>query len=220
MWIGASWDPAYYDCVHDYFHLKGYGLDGQQYAQDHNYPELVTGNPHEAQIVKYNEPFPSASEDYTDGKARAVTRLTLGGAAQHFQHHGLLRLTSTLSAVTAQTKNSSLPNKQAPLSSREGQKHIITPETLGSRVIKPASSSMRQEQKDSPAILAWRTNTSQTNKHVAPGKQESSKDGIDPARRISTRQTHKIASPRKKEDQSGMLFFNEGYKLNPTNFTR
>ncbi|KAL0573463.1 hypothetical protein V5O48_008490 [Marasmius crinis-equi] len=52
IWIGSVWESDQYDKVGDYLELDGYATDGQQYAQDHNYPELIRGNPHDVQIVE------------------------------------------------------------------------------------------------------------------------------------------------------------------------
>ncbi|KAK1226152.1 hypothetical protein PQX77_010877 [Marasmius sp. AFHP31] len=54
-WIGSSWYYHEYEIVHDHLRKKNYPLDGRQYAQEHGYPELVYGHPHNPGITAIEE---------------------------------------------------------------------------------------------------------------------------------------------------------------------
>ncbi|KAK1216420.1 hypothetical protein PQX77_020940 [Marasmius sp. AFHP31] len=54
-WIGSSWSRRGYKTVHDHLRKKNYPLDGRQYAQEHGYPELVYGDPHNPSITVIEE---------------------------------------------------------------------------------------------------------------------------------------------------------------------
>ncbi|KAK1218641.1 hypothetical protein PQX77_018669 [Marasmius sp. AFHP31] len=45
--IGSYWNNEEYLAVQEVFHWKKYDLDGRQYACDHRYPKLITGDPHD-----------------------------------------------------------------------------------------------------------------------------------------------------------------------------
>ncbi|KAK1215598.1 hypothetical protein PQX77_021787 [Marasmius sp. AFHP31] len=55
-WIGSSWYYHEYEIVHNHLRKKNYPLDGRQYAQEHGYPELVYGDPHNPSITAIEEP--------------------------------------------------------------------------------------------------------------------------------------------------------------------
>ncbi|KAL0571639.1 hypothetical protein V5O48_010321, partial [Marasmius crinis-equi] len=55
-WVGSFWYELGYDCTCQYLELKGYNLDGQEYARDHNYPKLIQGDPHDIRIVECEQP--------------------------------------------------------------------------------------------------------------------------------------------------------------------
>ncbi|KAF9262523.1 hypothetical protein L218DRAFT_386529 [Marasmius fiardii PR-910] len=46
MYIGSSWLRVSYHAVQDYLLLKNYNLDGVDFATRHEYPLLITGDPH------------------------------------------------------------------------------------------------------------------------------------------------------------------------------
>ncbi|KAK1231674.1 hypothetical protein PQX77_005202 [Marasmius sp. AFHP31] len=54
-WIGSSWYYRQYETVYDHLRKKSYPLDGRQYAQEHRYPELVYGDPHNPSITVIEE---------------------------------------------------------------------------------------------------------------------------------------------------------------------
>ncbi|KAL0571800.1 hypothetical protein V5O48_010162, partial [Marasmius crinis-equi] len=63
MWIGWLWDSWHYKAVKECLQLKCYGLDGWQYAQDHDYPQLIRGDPHDIRILEENQPAENQPSD-------------------------------------------------------------------------------------------------------------------------------------------------------------
>ncbi|KAJ8079754.1 hypothetical protein PM082_016576 [Marasmius tenuissimus] len=53
--IGSQWNDEQYKSIREYLHRKGYAMDGRQYARDHNYPQLVRSDPHEAGVADLEE---------------------------------------------------------------------------------------------------------------------------------------------------------------------
>ncbi|KAK1221381.1 hypothetical protein PQX77_015812 [Marasmius sp. AFHP31] len=52
---GSSWTYYRYSQIRGYMRKKGYKLsDGKRYAQDHGYPELLLGDPHDQRMVELN----------------------------------------------------------------------------------------------------------------------------------------------------------------------
>ncbi|KAL0577431.1 hypothetical protein V5O48_004559 [Marasmius crinis-equi] len=68
MWIGSVWASDQYDKVGEYLESEDYAADGQQYAQDHNYPELIRGNPHDVQIVEDEDSDSQLSSEADDSQ--------------------------------------------------------------------------------------------------------------------------------------------------------
>ncbi|KAK1219092.1 hypothetical protein PQX77_018196 [Marasmius sp. AFHP31] len=54
-WIGGWWDWSAYSVVRNHLQKKSYSLDGKRYAQEHGYPELVYGDPHNPSITIIEE---------------------------------------------------------------------------------------------------------------------------------------------------------------------
>ncbi|KAL0574053.1 hypothetical protein V5O48_007898 [Marasmius crinis-equi] len=65
MWMGSFWDPVDYRSIQEYFQLKCYNLDGQQYARDRDYPEVIRGDPHDLRIVECDEPPEVSPPDHS-----------------------------------------------------------------------------------------------------------------------------------------------------------
>ncbi|KAK1217615.1 hypothetical protein PQX77_019728, partial [Marasmius sp. AFHP31] len=55
MCIGSCWEDFEYDMVKRHLRKKKYAVDGKQYAQDHGYPELIWGDPHDHRIEEAEE---------------------------------------------------------------------------------------------------------------------------------------------------------------------
>ncbi|KAK1220564.1 hypothetical protein PQX77_016659 [Marasmius sp. AFHP31] len=53
--IGSFWLPPEYECVVDHLRRNNYELDGKRYAQEHEYPELIRGDPHDRRIEELQE---------------------------------------------------------------------------------------------------------------------------------------------------------------------
>ncbi|KAK1233184.1 hypothetical protein PQX77_003672 [Marasmius sp. AFHP31] len=53
--IGSQWNDEQYKSIREYLHRKSYAMDGRQYARDHDYPQLVRGDPHGAGIADLEE---------------------------------------------------------------------------------------------------------------------------------------------------------------------
>ncbi|KAK1215546.1 hypothetical protein PQX77_021848 [Marasmius sp. AFHP31] len=52
-WVGTYWNEDQYTFVQDHLRSRSYNLDGNQYARDHGYPELILADPHDiAKIEK------------------------------------------------------------------------------------------------------------------------------------------------------------------------
>ncbi|KAK1215639.1 hypothetical protein PQX77_021763 [Marasmius sp. AFHP31] len=82
-WIGSFWDSDNHTCVKDYLSLRSYGLDGERYAREHGYPELIYGDPHDT--IKIEELKSSDSKvEYSSLEPETSSssfRLTPWGAA-------------------------------------------------------------------------------------------------------------------------------------------
>ncbi|KAJ8074321.1 hypothetical protein PM082_012634 [Marasmius tenuissimus] len=61
MRIGSFWFPEEYECVMDHLRKNNYDLDGKQYAHDHEYPELIRGDPHDRRIIAHVQTPPLQS---------------------------------------------------------------------------------------------------------------------------------------------------------------
>ncbi|KAL0563496.1 hypothetical protein V5O48_018572, partial [Marasmius crinis-equi] len=84
-WIGSWWDGWDYGCIEEYLLLKGYPLDGQQYARDRNYQaaliagewisnyySTVSDNEFQAILMRSNLSDPSSQKQEARMKRRAI----------------------------------------------------------------------------------------------------------------------------------------------------
>ncbi|KAJ8095614.1 hypothetical protein PM082_023020 [Marasmius tenuissimus] len=72
-WFGSAWYLLEYKLVQDHLQKNNYPLDGRQYAQNHGYPKLVYGDPHDPLRVVVEEldqlgslDGPSKSSEHSD----------------------------------------------------------------------------------------------------------------------------------------------------------
>ncbi|KAJ8086046.1 hypothetical protein PM082_004865 [Marasmius tenuissimus] len=67
-WIGSNWEEEDYVALREHRDSLDYDLDGQQYAYEHGYPELLAGDPHNIKDLGYSDsklgfpPSPSRSQ--------------------------------------------------------------------------------------------------------------------------------------------------------------
>ncbi|KAJ8086031.1 hypothetical protein PM082_004850 [Marasmius tenuissimus] len=94
--VGSGRDGYAYEFVRDHLCAGSYELDGKQYAQDHGYPELIHGDPHDT--IRLEElktspsqlAFPSASSlEFLSPIASLGRRLE--GSLSNFALHGILK---------------------------------------------------------------------------------------------------------------------------------
>ncbi|KAL0061170.1 hypothetical protein AAF712_012040, partial [Marasmius tenuissimus] len=67
-WIGSNWEEEDYVALREHRDSLDHDLDGQQYAYEHGYPELLAGDPHNIKDLGYSDsklgfpPSPSRSQ--------------------------------------------------------------------------------------------------------------------------------------------------------------
>ncbi|KAK1215403.1 hypothetical protein PQX77_022007, partial [Marasmius sp. AFHP31] len=48
-WVGSCWERWEYDSIYEHLRSRDHDWNGKEYAQDHGYPELIYGDPHNVQ---------------------------------------------------------------------------------------------------------------------------------------------------------------------------
>ncbi|KAK1234959.1 hypothetical protein PQX77_001829 [Marasmius sp. AFHP31] len=59
--VGSCWMSERYAFVQEHLTSKNYNLDGRQYAQEHGYPQLIHGDPHDVRLMPVHEEGKSGS---------------------------------------------------------------------------------------------------------------------------------------------------------------